>query len=80
MVTTVLIADASYAVTNHHPKAIVNELMYADDTLLVALDSHFAATYMRDIERCVSQYGLSFNWREVELSSNRGWRPPTSGD
>ncbi|CAE7208504.1 pol [Symbiodinium sp. KB8] len=64
---TVLIADASYAVkntlSNHLPKAIVNELMYADDTLLVAVDSDFAATHMRDIERCGSQYGLSFNWR-----------------
>ena len=71
MVTTVLIADASYAVkntlTNHHPKAIVNELMYADHTLLAALDSDFAATYMRDIERCGSQYGLSFNLRKVEI-------------
>ncbi|OLP80991.1 LINE-1 reverse transcriptase-like [Symbiodinium microadriaticum] len=68
---TVLIADASYAVkntlSNHLPKAIVNELMYADDTLLVAMDSDFAATHMRDIERCGSQYGLSFNWRKVEI-------------
>ena len=59
-----LIADASYAVkntlTNHHPQAIVNELMSADDTLLAALDSDFAATYKRYIERCGSQYGLSF--------------------
>ena len=41
IVMTVLIADASYAVkdtlSNHLPKTIVNELMYADDTLLVIL-------------------------------------------
>jgi len=41
--------------------------MYADDTLLVALDSDVAATYMRHIERCGSQYGLPLNWCKAEI-------------
>jgi len=45
----------------------VNELVYADDTLLVAMDPCRAETHMRCIEAVGMNYGLRLNWKKCEV-------------
>ena len=41
--------------------------MYADDTLLIGTDSDVLQTFMDSIAAAGKQYGLSFNWKKLEL-------------
>ena len=45
----------------------VNELVYADDTLVVATDPCRAETHMRCIEAMGMNYGLRLNWKKCEV-------------
>ena len=45
----------------------MDELVYADDTLLVGLEQQHVQAYMECIEAAGKNYGLSFNWRKLEV-------------
>ena len=67
---TVLLRDAidrlreSMAYTE--PRTFVSELVYADDTLVMAVDEDSAHAYMTAIAVVGQTYGLSFNWSKLE--------------
>ena len=67
---TVLLSDASRDLAQHDcqnlPRALVNDLVYADDTLVFKVDSGRAELQMSSIGRAGAKYGLCFNWRKVE--------------
>ena len=44
----------------------VNELLYADDTLLVEAESSTAQKFMEAVASAGKVYGLSINWAKVE--------------
>ena len=47
------------------------ELLYADDTLIVHVDDHVVEQYMHAISSAGAAYGLSFNWSKLESMSVR---------
>ena len=72
IVMTVLLFDASakFAMeikTRQSCVLPVNELVYADDTLVVATDPCRAETHMRCIEATGMNYGLRLNWKKCEV-------------
>ena len=72
---TVLWFDASAELRLRLPRSssdiAVDELVYADDTMVVAVDASRAETYMSCIASAGMDYGLCFNWRKVEASPIR---------
>ena len=68
---TVLFKDAKQSLADSgvafSTECFVNELVYADDTLLVDIDDDAISQFMESV--CVSgaQYGLSFNWSTLEV-------------
>ena len=72
IVMPVLLFDASakfaMEVETRQPYVLpVNELVYADGTLVVATDPGRAETHMRCIEAMGMNYGLRLNWRKCEV-------------
>ena len=72
IVMTVLLFDASakfaMEVETRQPCVLpVNELVYADDTLVVATDPCRAETHMRCIAAMGMNYGLRLNWKKCEV-------------
>ena len=72
IVMPVLLFDASakfaIEVETRQPYVLpVNELVYADDTLVVATDPGRAETHMRCIQAMGMSYGLRLNWRKCEV-------------
>ena len=65
---TVLLSDANNMIprneTGNDP-SLVNELVYADDTLVVAIEGDRANEIMRCIMHVGTEYGLSLNWKKV---------------
>jgi hypothetical protein len=47
-------------------KLPLHDLLYADDTLIIEVDSECLQAYMAEIEEKGSEYGLSLNWNKVE--------------
>ena len=45
----------------------ISELMYGDDTLILAANDEDAAIYMQCIEQAGRMYGLQLNWKKVEV-------------
>ena len=56
------------------PAALVNDLVYADDTLVLAAEQERAELRMNCIARAGSNYALTFNWKKVELPGVQGSR------
>ena len=75
MLMTVLLYDADMHWRSRGglnlPAALVNDLVYADDTLVVAVEQEKAELHMNCIARAGSNYALTFNWEKVELMPNR---------
>jgi len=74
MVMTVLISDANLKFRAHPhyhntPAAEFEELLYADDTLIVHSDAGMVDFYMAKIGEVGQQYGLQFNWGKLEYLS-----------
>ena len=72
MVMTVLIHDAKAKLQDSDcftatGRLCVQELLYADDTLLVDTDVGVVQTYMDCINDAGAQYGLAFNWTKLEV-------------
>ena len=67
---TVLLHDANILLKQDFPvspnSVCCDELVYADDTLLIGKDSIYLQTYMHHIAQVGKTYGLSFNWKKVE--------------
>ena len=67
---TVLLFDASADLRLRTPRSEtdvpVDELVYADDTMVVAFSASRAEVYMDCIAQAGGDYGLCFNWRKVE--------------
>ena len=67
---TVLLSDASRDLAQHDcqnlPRALVNDLVYADDTLVLAVDSWKAEIQVISTGRAGANYGLCFSWKQVE--------------
>jgi hypothetical protein len=53
----------------------VHELLYADDTLLLGIDSNCLAAYMLSIHNIGKCYGLELNWDKLESISVGGATP-----
>ena len=70
MLMTVLLHDAKNLVEQKisvSPNSFhCDELVYADDTLLLGTDPVYLQTYMRCIAQVGKTYGLSLNWKKVE--------------
>ena len=70
MMMTVLLFDASADLRLRMPRSEtdvpVDELVYADDTMVVAFSASRAEVYMDCIAQAGGDYGLCFNWRKVE--------------
>ena len=49
-----------------HPD-MINELLYADDTLVISLDDARIQGYMKCIVQAGANYGLLFNWRGLDV-------------
>ena len=45
---------------------VLNECMYADDTLLIEVIGEHLQSYMESIASCGKEYGLQLNWHKVE--------------
>ena len=69
MVMTVLLRDAR--VTLGDRMGDTEELVYADDTLIVATSTERAQEYMTAIAAAGTNYGLKFNWGKLELLTIR---------
>ena len=73
---TVLISDAKSMLAASgaqlSPKVLVNELLYADDTLLVDVDKDCIDAYMGCVGRAGRACGLAFNWKKLEVLSLGG--------
>ena len=67
---TVLLEDAKSDLASQGiilgRECLVNELVYADDTLIVDTDPTAAEHFMNAVGRAGGQYGLSFNWSKLE--------------
>jgi len=71
MVMTVLMHDAKQALNVNpayaaHSEAVVEELLYADDTLLIHSDAEVVRVYMDCVKQAGQNYGLAFNWKKLE--------------
>ena len=71
MLMTVLLSDAKTAACADSryqlPERFPSELVYADDTLILALDEDSAHAYMLAIAEAGRSYGLSLNWSKCEV-------------
>lgn len=69
IVMTVLLHDTATQLQQAFPDSQsglhVDELVYADDTLLVGVSSDHVQAYMECIEAAGKNYGLAFNWRKL---------------
>ena len=67
---TVLITDAKRNLQQSgvqlNTETLVDELLYADDTLLVDVDSAVVEAYMHEVSKAGAVYGLTFNWGKLE--------------
>ena len=70
MVMTVLLHDANTLLVHDHDVHLnhmcCSELVYADDTLLVGLDTHQLQKCMECIAQVGGHFGLALNWTKVE--------------
>ena len=69
---TVLIADANAAVDTRFGKlrsgiAMIRSILYADDTLLIDVSPETAQSFMDEIQRLGTGYGLAFNNKKLEI-------------
>ena len=65
-----LIEDANAAFLSRSDPARtgeISELMYADDTLILAVNNEDAETYMQCIEQGGRMYGFQLNWNKLEV-------------
>ena len=72
MMMTVLLHDAKEKVVNEtgarfSRTSFVNELVYADDTLLIDVDTDVLHAFMTSIGEAGAEYGLAFNWAKLEM-------------
>eukprot|EP00933_Yihiella_yeosuensis_P047365 TRINITY_DN4317_c0_g4_i1.p1 TRINITY_DN4317_c0_g4~~TRINITY_DN4317_c0_g4_i1.p1 ORF type:complete len:298 (-),score=44.55 TRINITY_DN4317_c0_g4_i1:33-926(-) len=71
MLMTVLIQDAKSNLTASgrtlSTTVAVHELLYADDTLLIDSEPETIEFYMQHVASAGHTYGLSFNWKKLEL-------------
>ena len=67
---TVALQDANDKMQRTHPKhtrkTLVQELAYADDTLLIHTDVRTIEAYMACVGEAGSEYGLTFNGKKLE--------------
>ena len=70
IVMTMLIQDAMATFLSRRDPARtgeISELMYADDTLILATNNEDAEIYMQCIEQAGRMYGLQLNWNKLEV-------------
>ena len=70
MLMTVLMHDAkatALETAGLSAEMVVHDLVYADDTLLVDIDEHAIEGYMHQVGQAGREYGLSFNWKKIEM-------------
>ena len=68
MVMTVLMHDASNnPAYKPNPAKTFEELLYADDTLILGADECNVALYMQAVNDAGAEYGLAFNWSRLEV-------------
>ena len=65
MAMTVLLRDAKDMLGQ--TADFVRELVYADDTLIVATNPEQADDYMKTIAQAGANYGLKYNWKKLEV-------------
>ena len=75
IVMTTFTHDASSNVEWPHPPEAqhedwigINELIYADDALIVSVTAANAEAYMKCISAAGANYGLAFNWKNWKCS------------
>ena len=67
---TILLGDAKEELARRgvklHEDCLVNDLVYADDTLLIDVDEKVLEQFMECVGAAGQQYGLAFNWSKLE--------------
>ena len=66
---TILLHDANTmleACGVHLTELCCNELVYADDTLLIGVSAHHIQKYMECIAKVGKEFGLSLNWQKLK--------------
>ena len=71
IVMTVLISDARVLLSERAGEVDTEELLYADDTLLIDRAGGHVQDYMECIHEIGAEYGLSFNWGKLEVLTVR---------
>ena len=71
IVMTILMQDAKRELRREHGvetrlEGQVEDLVYADDTLLLGIDDQYLQTFMGAVGSAGQAYGLSFNWKKLE--------------
>ena len=51
----------------HHPASVIKEIIYADDTLLVAVKPEDAESFMHDVVVAGKGHGHALNWDKTEV-------------
>ena len=77
IVMTVLMNDAKHRLScelgvSMTESLVTNDLLYADDTLLIDVSGSAVQQYMACVSEAGREYGLSFNWSKLELLRVRG--------
>ena len=71
IVMSILMADAKADLEQKgvtlDDNCLVNELVYADDTLLIDVDADALLHFMASVGAAGRHYGLVFNWSKLEL-------------
>ena len=72
MVMSVLLHDAKAKLLQESGDCLtaefdINELVYADDTLLIDIHDGALQKYMECVAGVGAEYGLAFNWKKLEV-------------
>ena len=68
---TVVLEDVHATLQLGTPSDVIKDLLYADDTLLVGSSTQEIEKKLSCIVAMGAQYGLTMNWKKVELMSFR---------
>ena len=66
---TASISDARAAIGQR--AADMGEIIYEDDTLILAASADYAAAYMHAIEMAGANYALKYDWKKLEVFLER---------
>ena len=71
MVMTIVMADARQQLGKEAQDFLadgrMDDVLFADDTLLIGCSARYLTEYMGAVERCGMEYGLQMHWDKVQM-------------